>query len=142
MASGLPDYSRVVRPRQGGANLASNTKVAVASAITFLLNVKGKGIIYGGVMLISYTSTQKNSFPTIYIDGVQMVSGSFYATNFYALNKPDTLLFYELKYDDVNFVYAVALTPGITFESEVTIAIKEQHGTTPTVITWMTYALM
>ena len=142
MASGLPDYARIVRPRQGGANLSSNTKVAVANDITFMVSVTGKGIIYGGVMLTSYTSTQKNSMPVIYVDGVQMVSATFYATNLYELNKPDTLLFYEMKYDDVNFVYAVALTSGVTFEKSVVIAYKEAHGTTPTIITWMTYALM
>lgn len=142
MASGLPDYSRIARPYQGGANIETNSKIATASDITFLINVTGKGVIYGGVLLISYTSTQKNSLPIIYIDDVQMVSATFFATNYYSLNKPDTLLFYGLKYDDTNYIYSVALTPKITFESEVVIAFREAHGNTPTIITWMTYALM
>ncbi len=122
--------------------MQSNTKVAVANDTTFLISFTGKGIIYGGVFLIDYTSTQRNSFPTIFIDDVQMVSASFYATTYYALNKPHTLLFYGLHYDDVNFIYAVALTPNLTFEKKVTIAYLEEHGTTPTIITWITYALM
>ncbi len=142
MASGLPDYSRLVRPVHGGALTETIAKVAVANDTTFLIDVLGKGKIYGGVLLINYTSTQRLSSPTVFIDGVQMVSASFIQMNFYELNKPHTQLYYQLKYDDTNFAYAVALTPDITFESQVTIGYVEGHGTTPTIIAWMIYALL
>ncbi|MFZ2149258.1 MAG: hypothetical protein WAV28_18765 [Sedimentisphaerales bacterium] len=142
MASGLPDYLKVVRPRYGGAKYVAWQKQAQANQDTTMGEVEGKGVIYGGSILCVYTSTQKNSLPKIIIDGVELVSASFYSMIYYGIIAKKAAPFYLMKYNDADFIYGAGILPGITFESSVVVKYGERNGATPTLVGWIVYALL
>lgn len=154
MSSGRPDYFRGVdityqtlgqitnRPKYGGAVVYNGGDICYADVETPLIAVAGKGMVYGLVMYLDYTSTQKNSYISVEIDdSLDLVQ------SFRNLNKFGNLMFggYPLaiyKFDDVKFIYSVGLVRGITFEESFIIRYGEQHSTTPTVYCYLSYALI
>ena len=142
MASGTPDYFRTVRQIYGAAHTEQNATLVVASVATPILDVSGKGIIYGGALLLDYTSTQKNSYPEIRIDGVELSVLTMIDLMKFSLVKDKSCPFYILHYDEKNFIYTVGIQPGMTFEVSFELIYNENHATTPFVLAWITYALL
>ena len=154
MASGLPDYYRGVdiayqalaqvtnRPKYGGAQSADGYLAVAASQENTLFTISGKGMTYGGYVKVEYASSQKDSGFLIYLDGGLFGTAGFEALNKFGLTLENSHPLYLRKYDDVNFIYCMALSRGITFESSFSLAYLEQHGTTPTVWYHVIYALI
>ncbi len=142
MASGLPDYKIGVRLAYGQARQKAGGLIVKASDITEILSVTGKGVIYGGAVIVDYTASQNGSFVMLEVDDVQLSSANFFTLEAYGLDKQYCFPFYLMKYDDVNFVYTVGVMEGITFESGLRYLYEEINGDTPTVTGFLIYALM
>jgi len=154
MSSGLPDFYRGIdvafqslgqiinRPKYGGAVQSAGSVVVTASVQTQIISVLGKGMVYGGILFLDYTSTQRDSFPVLLVDGVNINPVTFTNLNKYGVNIPRAYSIAMAVYNDVDFIYSVQFSYGITFESSVSIEYQEEHGTTPVVASQLTYALI
>lgn len=154
MASGMLDYYRgvdvayqalsqmIVRPKYGGALLAWGSKYCTANVQNTLVGIAGKGMIYGGAVWLDYTLPQANSQVWLGIDGYTITNLSFERLLLYGINQPRSWPVSLLHADHVNRIYAVGISYGITFETQVVLAYYEQNGFTPTVHYRLVYALI
>lgn len=154
MASGLPDYCRgidvayqalsemTVRPKYGGALLDSGSEEAWSDRTLPLDLISGKGMLYGGVVWLEYTSSQSNSIVWLQLDGVQINDLSFWRLQHYGINKPRSAVVTINKFDSTNYIYSVGFSYGLTFDSFLRLLYEEKHGTTPTIHWRLVYALL
>lgn len=142
MASGLPDYGIGVRPVYGGGQRNAGGKLVTASDDTNLLTISGKGMVYGGYVLLDYSSSQVNSIPVIAVDDKKICNITFGTLNKFRMDAPGKYPVVLTIYDEVNFIYGVVFSYGITFETELGLSYIERHGTTPTVNYSIIYALI
>jgi len=154
MASGLPDYYRgvdiayqalsqmIVRPKYGAALLAAGAETVDAGGVTTLVSIEGKGMIYGGILFLGYTSTQRFSAPRFYIDGHGLSGLTFWELLGLGVTKPNVYPVTLLGYDEAGYVYSVGFAHGITFEESALVSYYEFHGTTPVVYCELVYALV
>ena len=142
MVSGTPDYYQTVRQTYGAAQILSGGVNVVASVVTELGIVYGKGMIYGGVIYIDEALSQKNSKALMFVDGVQLNIISMLDLNKRNISREDQQPIYITQYNEVNYQYTVCLSQGITFESSFKISYDEEHGDTPSVGFEVFYALV
>lgn len=154
MASGRPDYFRGVdityqtlgeiinRPKYGGSNYDEGGITVAADGITDLLTVAGKGMIYGGVLLIDHGASVARGKVQLVIDGDLMSGMGFDYLNSHSIIVPRVYPVYLLKFDDVNFVYAVGISHGITFETSFVMRFAEADSQTPSPDYKLIYALV
>lgn len=154
MARGIPDHYRGVdiayqalaqiinRPKYGGALKTTASTVVTANAETEIFEVLGKGMLYAGVLIVNYTSTQKDSAPLLYADGNLLNILTFEGLDFYKVNRSGIYPLSIAEYDNTAFVYSVGFMYGITFEVSLVVKYLEEHGTTPTVILHIIYAVV
>lgn len=142
MASGLPDYQRPIRPKFGGGIASAGELLMSAGEINELVSISGKGMIYGGCVYFDYTSTQKASIVKLEVDGEIILGSSFQTLVKYGVTKPRNFPGCLLVYNDVEFVYAVGFSYGLTFETSLKLYYHEIEGTTPTVSYRIIYALI
>lgn len=154
MASGLPDFYRGVdvklqalseltaRLKNGTPTSSAGNKVVASLGRTSLLSVTGKGMIYGGLVFLNHTSTQKAAEVIQVVDGDDMVSLTFDNLNLLSVDKVGMYPLVLRRYDEVNFIYCVGLGSGITFETSFEVVYNELNTTTPTVFTHLLYALI
>lgn len=81
------------------------------------------GRIVGGFLYIDADASYKTAYLKIKIDGAGKEVITFEEMNEYNLNLPGTHTSYLLKYDDTNFIYCVAFTPGLAFLLNVDIIL-------------------
>lgn len=142
MVSGLPDYKSDIRPEQGAAKSVFGKKTVVLFDLTTLLKVDGKGIVYGGVVWLEYTASQKTSIVYALIDGSYVQSYSFLRLQRYGIFEPRSVVITLNAYDDVNFIYSVGVSYGITFNKSFELVYSEQAGDTPDVNYNLVYSLL
>lgn len=142
MASGLPDYLKIVRPRFGGALRSYDLRNVTGSAPTTLISVVGKGMLYGGLLSLDEAASQKNSIVRLKVDGQYISGPSFYFLNYYGTTIAGAYPVVLTKYDETNFVYGVTFSYGVTFETELALVYQEEHGGTPLIYSEMIYALL
>lgn len=142
MTSGLADYSSIIRPMYGAALRSQVFTLVGASMPTPLFAVYGKGMVYGGILAVDYTSTQKSGLLGFEVDGRHLNALTFNLLNLYHMVDPGIYPLYIKCFDDVNFVYTLGFSYGITFESKVTLTYNEADATTPTVLCALIYALL
>lgn len=142
MTSGMPDYFRGMRPRYGGAMKSTGTKVEAPLGYTSLITLSGRGMLYGGLVYLNHTSTQKGSEVIVKVDGRNMISMRFVDMNLLGVCSVGIYPTVLLDYDDVRFIYCVGLAGGVTFETSIEIVYNELHGSEPTVFAEMMYALI
>lgn len=142
MVSGTPDYLQVVRLRYGGARLAWGSKYCTKNEQNTLCGIAGKGMIYGGAVWFDHTLPQADSQVWLGIDGYTITNLSFERLLIYGLNQPRSWPVHLLFCDQVNQIYSVGISYGITFETQVVLAYYEQNGNQPTVHYRLVYALL
>jgi len=154
MVSGHEDYYRgidiayqelseqIVRPKYGGAILGPALAEVGALETTSLLEISGKGMIYGGVLWIDYTSTQQDSIVYLWVDGAKLLGFSFENMMRFNIIKPRSYPFTINVYNNIDFVYACGFSYGVTFETSLEITYREMHNTTPSVNVNLVYALI
>lgn len=154
MAAGLPDYFRgvdialqalsevIVRPKYGGIQSVSGHGTVGANIETLLAEVSGRGMLYGGFLRLEYTSSQKNGAFYLYVDGEWPGLASFEELNKFGITVEHSYPVYIRKYDDTSFIYCVAVSHGITFESSFKLTYVEADSTTPEIWYRVIYALI
>lgn len=142
MAAGMPDYQSIVRPRYGGALSTYGYLTMASGGSTLLAEVFGRGMIYGGYVLVNYTSSQKDSLVYFYADNSLLVYDDFASLAEFGLALPGTYPLSIVKFDDVEFKYCVLFSYGITFETGFRLAYGERHLATPKVKFRLVYALL
>lgn len=142
MAIGLPDYSRGIRPGYGAPMSSDGSKVVAALGYTPLLEVTGKGMLYGGLVFLNHDSTQASGEVLLVVDGRYMITQSFYNLNLLGVNAPGYFPIILIKYDETNFIYAVGLGYGVTFDESLAVVYNELNTTTPTVFALLMYAVV
>ncbi len=154
MASGLPDFFRSVdvakqslaeltnRPKFGGGILSAGQMTVTVGVLNNLVQIIGKGMVYGGSIWLDYTSTQSNSEVWLGIDGVNIEGLSFVRLKDYSVVRPGSAVITLNKFDSDNYVYSVGISYGLTFESRLDLKYNEEHNTTPTVHYRIIYTLI
>lgn len=142
MASGMADYYRGIRPSFGGAVLAADQVYVWDGVLTSLVQINGRGMVYGGTVWLDYTSTQANSEVWLGIDGQHIEGLSFVKLNAYNVVKPGSSVISLNKFDGTNFIYSVGIAYGITFETRLDLRYYEKHNTRPTVHYRLVYTLI
>lgn len=154
MASGRPDYFKGVdltyqslaqiinRPKYGGALTTIGGVVVTANERTALTTVAGKGMLYGGVLFLGHTGSQKTAYPLLEVDGELIAHMKFETLMELGIDKPLSYPLFLLVYDDVGFEYCVAVMQNVTFETGFNLIYDEREGETPTVYFHVCYALV
>lgn len=142
MATGMADYSSVIRLKYGAGLTELGGGVAIANDIKTLLAVIGRGMLYGGVVFLMPAASQKTGFVHLDVDGNRLADLTFENLNRFGVTKPQSYPVYLLKYDEVKFEYCVAISHGITFETGFELTYEEQEGVTPTVFYHVCYTLI
>lgn len=142
MTAGMPDYQSIVRPKFGGAKCKSGTKYVDANIITDIVDVEGRGIVYGGVLWLDYLTTQANSIVVLTVDKSVLSDLSFVRLSEFCIDAPGKYSLIINLFDHVNYVYSVSVGFGITFEDGIGLSYDEKHGDQPTVHYRLVYALL
>lgn len=142
MASGLPDYYRIVRQNFGGARRAFGGPTLEKDKENILVEIEGKGVLYGGNLRVEGNLLYKWYVPRIYIDDVPFFQINFDILYDYSFDNSDANPFFIEKYDEQNGIYSVGISRGYTFESKVKLSIIENQSETPIVYFNLLYALI
>lgn len=154
MAKGYPDWrlnvdvsgqliSEIInRPKFGGAQVLQYYAAIPASQNTSLGSVEGKGMVYGGFINVQGVATQKADNIRIYVDGTFLANAPISMLNAFSITSEHSYPIYELSYDNSAFIYNIAFSHGITFETSIEIKYEEMYGRTPTVSMDFIYALI
>jgi len=135
------------RPKYGAAH-AEGADVTLSPHQTYTLyNISGKGIVYGGAVWtpnppVPTGVNQADSTVTVLADGEGLNATRFAHLNTLGLLVPTSMVTYLTAYDTTNHIYAVAITPGITFETSLKVLYIENNGQAPSVGATLLYALL
>lgn len=154
MSSGLQDFWRSInvakqslaeltnRPKFGGGILSSGQKTVTDGVLNSLVQINGKGMVYGGSIWLDYTSTQSNSEVYLGIDGVNIQGLSFVRLKDYGVIHPGSAVITLNTFDSDKYVYSAGISYGLTFETRLDLKYYERHDTTPTVHYRIIYTLI
>lgn len=153
MARGSPDWYRgfdafgggvrlSVRPAYGGCQQDHLNANCDPNDITSIQKIEGQGIIHGGYIYIATNRTLKDDYIYLYIDDVlfgRMLIGDMNTLNHDA---PHSDVIYLTAYDDVAFKYAIAFSPGYTFDESFEVLYHNNNpALTVTTAGYIYYAL-
>ncbi|MBA7486832.1 hypothetical protein ES707_22393 [subsurface metagenome] len=142
MTVGMEDYLSINRPKYGAADSKIGVVEVNAGEETEIISVVGRGVIYGGVLHLTYDSEQDNSMPVLEVDGKNIATLNFFTLNIYHLIVPGSYPFYLLYYDWITPRYAIGISGGITFEKGFRVLYREDYTKTPYVTCRAIYALL
>ena len=142
MASGTPDYIREVREKFGAGKIATGSLVVTANSLNELLSITGKGVIYGGFVYQTSLSSQRFGITYLVIDSLMSIGSSYWFLNNYNITIPNSYPMTITKYDEVDYQYAVTISPAIKFESSFKLYYQETQGAAPTIYYSINYALL
>lgn len=137
------DLGEVInRPKYGSGNGVTSIKSCPGGATTPVVTIEGKGVLYGGWVFMDSLISHKKDGPSIHTDGNQISALNMEQKNDYNFNQPHQASWYLTRYDDVNFIYAFAFTPGITFETEWKLSYYNDTGSNVNIGYHIIYALV
>jgi len=154
MASGLPDYYRGIdlayqalselinRPKYGAAQISTGIVGVAAGGTETLFSISGKGVIYGGTVRIASNATQQYSTPRITLDATGLAATTLQNLKKYVVNVEHSMPIYLLAYDNTNWLYSVAYSHGITFETSVLGQYTNAGSLTATLTYFFIYAVI
>lgn len=154
MTFGLPDFYRSVdvakqslvqitsRPKFGGAILTSGFSIVTDGVLNSLVQINGKGMVYGGSIWLDYTASQSNSEVWLGIDGVNIQGLSFVRLKDYRVAEPGSAVITLNVFDGDNFIYSAGISYGLTFETRLDLKYYERHDDQPTVHYRLIYTLL
>ena len=142
MATGTPDYFRTVRETYGAAKNESGDEAAIANSTKTLVNISGKGIIYGGQVGIYSDGLQLTDVCEIWIDGQKITYLTMNQLRYYNVTKENQQAAYLIVFDNQYKVYAVGISKGITYEETFVVKYTEASGRTPNLKWSVIYALL
>ena len=130
------------RPKYGAGDSVYGIKSCGAGVDTLVATISGKGVLYGGWMFMDSLVSHKKDGPSIYTDGNQVSALNMEDKDKYNFISPGQASWYLTRYDDVNFIYALAFTAGITFETEWKLIWYNDTGTNINIGYHVIYALV
>lgn len=142
MAIGLPDYLRGIRPRYGGSKLSEGQVFVWDGVLTGLVQINGRGMVYGGTVWLDSAETQANSEVWLGIDGVNIEGLSFERLKAYKIYDSRKAVISLNQFDQPNYVYSVGIAYGLTFETRLDLKYYENYGRRVTVHYRIVYALI
>jgi len=129
-----------VRSIYGAGERETYDAAVLSLDTTELINIAGKGVVYGGSIYLDAGAAQGNDIVELWIDGVQVTFMSFNLLMDHEIYSSVAGFLYLTIWDGTLFKYCVCLCTGITFESSFIIKYTETHGNTPTVKSELYYA--
>ena len=114
------------RPMYGEAKNAFSFTQVSANNDTTLINVLGKGMVYGGIIFIATNHSISDDEIHIYVDGDIIFDFNWGRQIRYNFTRPYDCIAWVCKYDNVNHEYAMAIKHGITFEESIKIVYSEK----------------
>lgn len=154
MAYGLPDYYRGVdiklqslaevtsRPKYGGAILSAGSVYVWAGVLTGLVQINGKGMVYGGSVWLEPDGAQSNSMVWLGIDGENIEGLSFERLKKYGVVDPRSAVISLNVFNSTDYVYSAGIAYGLTFETRLDLQYKEAHDDRCTVHYRIIYTLI
>ena len=150
----MPDYYRSVdvakqslaeitnRPKFGGAVLSAGSLQVWDGVLTSLVQINGRGMVYGGSIWLDAPETQSDSEVWLGIDGVNIEGLSFERLKLYSITDPRKAVISLNLWDGINWIYSVGISYGLTFESRLDLKYFERYGRRVTVHYRLIYALI
>ena len=133
----------IIRPKYGTRGLLEFQNYVTANAETSLGVISGKGVIYGGAIVIIGAATCKDDQVGCKFDTeATKLCPSFITCAAFNLVGPHGATYQLECYDDVNFYYSLGVQFGMTFESSAEFIYKEAMGRTPLVAVKIKYAVL
>lgn len=142
MSGDFPDGWDIVRPVHGAIRHYSGSTIMIPDTPYRLINIEGKGIIYGGTMYADDTASSANSGFYAVVDGQTLFTQSFASMLMLGVHTPLTHPMYLICFDETNYLYVVGLFPNITFEESFQIWFDEQHTRSPVATRDIMYSLI
>jgi len=137
------DLAEVInRPKYGACTPAVGAVACPADVTTGIVDVEGKGVIYGGFLNLQAAAAITATTIKITIDDTVVEETQPYLLWDYQLLSPWSRLFYLLRYTDAKTNITLGLSPGITFESSFTIDLVEGDSQQVDVENGVFYALV
>jgi len=138
------DLAEVInRPKYGAATASQGSKICAVVNTTVLTTISGKGIIYGGNVYLHPDVSHKNDYVQLIADSAPLIAYIFDNQNKYNLTHPAVSSLFLTCFDDTNFIYSNALSPGVTFETSLELRYyNNEIVDTPTVYYELLYAVV
>lgn len=116
------DLAEVInRPKYGGALFSSAGIAIPGDSDRIPVHVVGKGVTYGGYLIVNHDSTKKHNSAAVKLDGTLGPSLSYEGMVKNGITQIHSAAFYITAYDETDYHYVICLTPFITFETEFEI---------------------
>lgn len=132
----------VSRPRYGDVGRFVYSHAVTANDSTLIGEVAGRGQIYGGALYLDAAASQRADYVRLLVDDFWLPQMTFEDMMTYGMTEEVLTPSFLLCYDEVNFIYSIGITGGITFEEYFKLYYVETQGKTPTINAHVTYALV
>jgi len=135
MPTGAPDYVKRIdvsiqtlgeitsRPRYGDFKTAFATTFPTGGQWNTLVNVSGKGILYGGRILLYASAASEDDRVRITIDGETSDEISPEHLMEYQITRPYLGCFYLVQFDENQPQYVIGLCPDISYENNLLLEV-------------------
>jgi len=136
MPTGAPDYVKridvniqtlgevTIRPRYGDFKTTFGTIFPTAAQWNTLVDVSGKGILYGGRIIITGTGATEDDRVRITIDGETSDEATPEALMEYQITRPYLGCFYLLQFDSNQHQFGIGLCHDVSFESSLLLEVR------------------
>jgi len=154
MSHGLPDYYRgvdiayqalseiIIRPKYGAAEEAAGFTACAVGENTTLVSITGRGVTYGGYIWVNHDESCAGDIYMLKTEGETIFYVTPESLNMFNFVRPAASALFLCCYDAVNYMYAVAIAPGITFETGLAIVYHAAGASAPDVNYNICYALI
>jgi len=136
MPTGAPDYVKridvniqtlgevTIRPRYGDFKTAFATTFPTAAQWNTLVDVSGKGILYGGRVVFTGSGATEDDRVRITIDGETSDEASPETLMEYQITRPYLGCFYLLQFDSNQPQFGIGLCHDVSFESNLLLEVR------------------
>jgi hypothetical protein len=128
------------RPKYGGAELGSYSNAIAGLTTETLIDITGVGMIYGGWIRCTDTTTHKADIPRIWIDDMTIEADTWNSLNQAGVWRNPISPMSLTRYDETNFEYALMIGYGFTFETSVKLKYSNVYGDGTAVAARLYYA--
>jgi len=124
------DLAEIInRPKYGAAQRADVSTSVPPDTTATLINITGKGMMYGGYEETTGDDTNNLDSPQILIDGNNFFMECFSNLNSWHLGTEGGSPIVLIRYDTTQGLYGVDIKYGYTFESSCTLKYRNASGT-------------
>lgn len=130
MPRGYPDYfGQQMFPKYGALKSISDYHSSSGSGEKTLVNINGKGIVFGGRIWVLSSDARNYDIIRMYIDGESSFSMAMSHMNLYDVDYNSQLPVFLIYYDELNPRYEIGIRSGITFDSNFKLTYYQSNPT-------------